>query len=365
VVLSFKRWQRLFEGDPGALGKTLKLNDEVYTIIGVMPPRFGWWTDDGVWLPLDRTARDAQALFPIVRLAPGASTSAAELQLKALFVEAAKDKTARLPDDDFSATLTNYMDVTVASGEMRQTLQLLFGAVGFLLLIACANVANLQLAKATTRAREITIRMAVGAQRGHIWRQLLTESVMLSALGGLLGLVFAYWMTRLMVTLMPSNFVPNESRIEVNAGVLVFCFAVSMVTGILFGLAPAAQASRQNIADSLKEDARGATMTQGGRLRAMLVVAEVALAVVLLERRGVLLRRVVVLDDGRATAPCRVGPSLDDAVGDLVALEPRAIVLREQLTLVPEHLVQVPRAAERVARQIREPCAVHQRCRKL
>ena len=297
VVLSFKRWQRLFEGDPGAIGKTLKLNDDVYTIIGVMPPRFGWWTEDGVWLPLNHTARDAPALFPIVRMAPGASTAAAEQQLHALFVEAAKDKTARLPNDDFTVTLTNYMDITVASGEMRQSLQLLFGAVGFLLLIACANVANLQLAKATTRAREITIRMAVGAQRGHIWRQLLTESVLLSVLGGLIGLVFAYWITRLMVTLMPQNLVPNESRIEVNAGVLLFCFAVSVVTGILFGLAPAAQASRQNIADSLKEDARGATMTQGGRLRAMLVVVEVALAVVLLVSASLTIRSFISLQN--------------------------------------------------------------------
>ncbi len=297
VVLSFKRWQRLFEGDPGVIGKTLKLNDDVYTIIGVMPSRFGWWTEDGVWLPLNHTARDAQALFPIVRMAPGASTAAAEQQLHALFVEAAKDKTARLPNDDFTATLTNYMDITVASGEMRQSLQLLFGAVGFLLLIACANVANLQLAKATTRAREITIRMAVGAQRGHIWRQLLTESVLLSVLGGLIGLAFAYWITRLMVTLMPQNLVPNESRIEVNAGVLLFCFAVSVVTGILFGLAPAAQASRQNIADSLKEDARGATMTQGGRLRAMLVVVEVALAVVLLVSASLTIRSFISLQN--------------------------------------------------------------------
>ena len=295
VVLSFKRWQRLFEGDPGAIGKTLKLNDGIYTIIGVMPPRFGWWTSDGVWLPLDRTSRDNSALFPIVRLAPGTSAAAAEQQLTALFVEAAKDKKSRLPADDFKATLTNYMDVTVASGEMRQSLQLLFGAVGFLLLIACANVANLQLAKATTRTREITIRMAVGAQRSHIWRQLLTESVMLSVIGGLLGLVFAYWITRLMVTLMPTNLVPNESRIEVNAGVLLFCFAVSVVTGILFGLAPAAQASRQNLSDSLKEDARGATITQGGRLRAILVVAEVALAVVLLVSASLTIRSFLSL----------------------------------------------------------------------
>src|SRR5262245_39694445 len=210
TVLSFKRWQRLFNGDPNALGKTLRLNDEVYRIIGVMPPRFGWWTDNGVWLPMGRIARDAQMVFPIVRLKPGATAAAAEQQLHTLHLEVAKNPVARFPNEEFTTKLTNYLDITVASGEMRQSLRLLFGAVGFLLLIACANVANLQLAKATARAREISIRLALGAGRAQIVRQLLTESVLLSVLGGLLGLLFAYWITDLMVRLMPSNFVPNE-----------------------------------------------------------------------------------------------------------------------------------------------------------
>ena len=290
VVLSYKRWQRLFSADPAALGKKLRLNDEDYTIIGVMSDRFGWWTSDGVWIPMRRATGDSQLVFPIVRLAAGATTAAAEQQLQGLLVETAKAKSARMPSDDFKALLTNYMDVTVASGEMRQSLQLLFGAVGFLLLIACANVANLQLAKATTRAREITIRLAVGARSSNIWKQLLTESVVLSMVGGGLGLVFAYWITRLMVTLMPSNLVPNESRIEVNGGVLAFCFVVSVVTGILFGLAPAIQAAKQNLADSLKDEARGSIGAHSGRVRALLVVTEVALAVVLLVSASLTIR---------------------------------------------------------------------------
>ena len=151
---------------------------------------------------------------------------------------------------------------------MQRSLQLLFGAVGFLLLIACANVANLQLAKATARTREMAIRLSMGARRGQIVRQLLTENVLVSMLGGLLGLLFAYWITQLMVALMPSFFVPNEARIEVNRYVLFFCVAVSTLTGVLFGLAPALQSSRPDLVAALKDDARSGA--SGGRTRAAL-----------------------------------------------------------------------------------------------
>src|SRR5262245_2975590 len=169
---------------------------------------------------------------------------------------------------------------------MRQSLQLLFGAVGFLLLIACANVANLQLAKATARTREMAIRLSMGARRGQIVRQLLTENVLVSLLGGLLGLLFAYWITQLMVALMPSFFVPNEARIEVNRYVLFFCVTVSALTGILFGLVPALQSSRPNLVGTLKDEAREFSALIGGRTRASLVVVEVALSVVLLVSAG-------------------------------------------------------------------------------
>lgn len=295
AVLSFTRWQRLFNGDPNALGKTLRLNDEMYTVIGVMPPRFGWWTESGLWLPMGRITRDAPAVFPIVRLKTGVTVSAAEQQLHALHLEVAKDPAARFPNEEFTTTLTNYLDITSASGEMQQSLRLLFGAVGFLLLIACANVANLQLAKATARAREISIRSALGAGRARIVRQLLVESVLLSLLGGLLGLLFAYWITQLMTTLMPGNFVPNESRIEVNRLVLLFCAGVSVLTGILSGLAPAFQSSRLNLVDKLKEEGRGSSTAAGGKVRAALVVVEVALAVVLLVSASLTIRSFVAL----------------------------------------------------------------------
>ncbi len=297
AVISFRRWQRLFGGDPNVLGKTLRLNDQPHTIIGVMPPRFGWWTDSGVWLPLGVDSRDTQSVFPITRLKPGVASTAAEQQLHALQLELAKANPSGFPRDAFTSQLTNYLDITVASGTMQRSLILLFGAVGFLLLIACANVANLQLARATARAREMAIRLSMGARRGQIVRQLLTENVMVSLLGGLLGMLFAYWITQLMVTLMPTFFVPNEARIEVNRYVLFFCVAVSALTGILFGLAPALQSSRPDLVTALKDDARSSGASAGGRTRALLVIVEVALSVVLLVSAGLTIRSFMALQE--------------------------------------------------------------------
>jgi predicted permease len=298
VVLSFKRWQRLFSGDPSVLGKTLRLNDQPHTIIGVMPPRFGWWTDDGMWLPLGVVdSQESQSVFPITRLKPGVSSSAAEQQLHVLHQELAKANPSRYPSEQFSTLLTNYLDITAASGTMQRSLRLLFGAVGFLLLIACANVANLQLARATARAREMAIRLSIGARRGQLVRQLLTESVLVSLAGGLLGLLFAFWITNLMVALMPSFFVPNEARIEVNRYVLFFGLLVSVLTGILFGLAPALQCSRPNLVDALKDESRGSSALTGGKMRAALVIAEVAMSVVLLVSAGLTIRSFVALQN--------------------------------------------------------------------
>ena len=276
TVLSFRRWQRLFGGDTNILGRTLRLNDQLHTIIGVMPPRFGWWTDDGVWLPLGRDSGDSQSVFPIVRLKPGVTASVAEQQLHALHLELAKANPSGFPQDDFTTRLTNYLDITAASGEMQRSLQLLFGAVGFLLLIACANVANLQLARATSRAREMAIRLSIGAGRGQLVRQLLTESLLVSLLGGL-------------------DYVPNEARIQINGHVLLFSVIVSVLTGILFGLAPALQLSRPSLVEALKDEARGSSASSGGRTRAMLVVAEVALSAVLLVSAGLTIRSFIAL----------------------------------------------------------------------
>ena len=295
TVMSFRRWQKLFGSDTNILGKTLRLDDLPHAIIGVMPPRFGWWTDDGVWLPMGIDSRDQRGVFPITRLKPGVSASVAEQQLHSLQLQLAKENPSGFPQEKFTTLLTNYLDITAASGEMQRSLQLLFGAVGFLLLIACANVANLQLARATSRAREMAIRLSVGAGRGRLVRQLLTESVLVSLLGGLLGLLFAFWITSLMVALMPGFYVPNEARIEVNSYVLFFCVIVSALTGILFGLVPALQSSRPDLVEALKEEARGSSASAGGRTRSLLVIAEVALSVVLLVSAGLTIRSFVAL----------------------------------------------------------------------
>ena len=296
VVLSHRLWLRLFEGNPSAVGRTLQLNGQPHTIIGVMPPRFGWYGNDGFWLPLAPARTDVLFVNPIMRLAPSVSPAAAEEQLKAFHQRLAKEKPSTFPPQGFTTRLRNYLDVTVASGEMRTSLQLLLGAVGFLLLIACANVANLQLARGTARTREMAVRMSIGAGRRRLLRQLLTESTLLSLVGGVLGVLFAFGAIRTIVSLMPEFYVPNESRVTINLPVLGFSILVSLLTGILFGLVPALRMSRPDIADALKAGRSTGFESDGGRSRHVLVIAEVALSVVLLVSAGLTIRTFFVLN---------------------------------------------------------------------
>ena len=282
IVLSYKAWQRLFDGSPKALGKTLTLDDQPFTVIGVMPPRFGWFTNEGGWVTLPEDSRDDRGVAAIVRLNKGISPKVAEAQLQALYAQLAQQRPDDFPKTGFSTTLHNYLDITVASGEMQSSLQLLFGAVGFLLLIACANVANLQLARGTARAQEIAVRMSIGAGRGRVFRQLLTESLALSLAGGVLGILFALGITKAVVALMPEFYVPNEARITVNVYVLVFSACISALTGIVFGLVPALRCSRPDLVDALKDAGRSMSGNAGGRTRQALVIAEIALSVIML-----------------------------------------------------------------------------------
>jgi putative ABC transport system permease protein len=296
VVLSHRLWLRLFNGDPGAIGKALRLNDRPHTIVGVMPPRFGWYGNEGVWLPLGTSQRAGRVVIPIMRLAPGVTPKAAEAQLHALYQQLARENPSAYPRDGFTTTLVNYLDITVASGEMRTSLQLLFGAVVFLLLIACANVANLQLARGTARSREMAVRMSIGAGRRRLVRQLLTENVLLSVVGGALGVLFAFSATNAIVALMPEFYVPNESRVTMNVPVLLFSLAVSVLTGVIFGVAPALQASKPDLTDALKEGGRsGGAGARSGRIRSVLVVVEVALSVVLLVSAALTVRTFLAL----------------------------------------------------------------------
>jgi predicted permease len=283
VVLSYGFWQRFFSGDPHAIGRTVTLDDVPRTVIGVMPPRFGWWTNEAFWLPLRSDMKDTTGLAVIMRLAPGVMPHAAEQQLNQLNIQFAAERPGDYPKGQLRTVLLNYLDITTASGDMANSLHLLFAAVGLLLLIACVNVANLQLARTTGRAREIAMRLAIGAGRGRLVRQLLTESVLLSVAGGILGVLFAVAATRLIVVLLPPDYVPNESRITINGWVLLFSLGVSMLTGILFGLAPALRSSRPDLVGTLKDGGGGATGSMhGGAMRSWLVVAEISLSVILL-----------------------------------------------------------------------------------
>jgi putative ABC transport system permease protein len=297
IVLSYKAWFRYFDGSPDALGKTLVINDREVTVIGVMPPRFGWFTSDGGWMPFTRNPTPERWVLPIVRLKPGITSAVVTEQLQAVESRLQGEYPSDFPKNSRVAIhLNNYMDITVASGDMSNSLALLFGAVGFLLLIACANVANLQMARATSRSREIALRMSIGASRGRVLRQLLTESMLLSAVGGLLGIAVAIVLTKAVVAIMPDFYVPNEARITVNGYVLAFSAAVSIATGILFGLVPALQCSRQDMVEDLKGTGRGSgDSSAGGRTRGTLVVVEVALSVVLLVGASLSIRGFVNL----------------------------------------------------------------------
>jgi predicted permease len=283
AVASYGFWQRVFGGQPNILGAKIVLDDVPHTIIGVMPPRFGWYTQTGVWVPLSMDLKNGSGLNVIMRLASGVTPAAASGALQELNLRLAEQQPEHFPKGPFRSSLINYLDITVASGEMTNSLHMLLAAVGFLLLIACANVANLQLARTASRMREIAMRLSIGAGRARIVRQLLTESVLLSVLGGAAGVLFAIGLTRAMVALMPGFYIPGEARIEMNGWVLAFSFGVSLCTGVLFGLAPALECTRPNLTAVLNEGARGSgSSRRGGRMRGALVTAEVALSVILL-----------------------------------------------------------------------------------
>jgi predicted permease len=305
-------------------------------VIGVMPPRFGWYGSESFWLPLSLARADLPWMAPIVRLAPGVSKDAAEEQLRAFHQRLAQERPSAFPSQGFTTTLANYLDMTVASGEMRTSLQLLLGAVAFLLLIACANVANLQLARGTARAREMAVRMSIGADRGRLVRQLLTESVLLSLAGGLLGVLFAFAATRAIVGLMPEFYVPNESRVTINIPVMLFSLVLSVLTGIIFGLVPALEASRPDLTEELKASRSTAGGSRGGRTREVLVVAEVALSVVLLVSASLTIRTFLVLQNAdpgiRADRVLLVGVPL--AARKYTTLEQRNLFTQQLLERV-------------------------------
>jgi putative ABC transport system permease protein len=292
VVLSYELWQRRFGRDPLILNQTLTLNDRPYTVIGVMPVDFGLSRRTELWVPVGQLAgqpsiksRDNHpGLRGVARLKEGVTLEQARADLDSIAAQLEQ----QYPDSNQNIgvriipLLENYV------GDVRRMLWILLGAVGLVLLIACANVANLMLARATSRQREMAVRVALGASRWRVMRQLLTESLVLALAGGGLGLLIAQWGVELILAFSKDS-VPRTSEIGLDNRVLIFTIAVSMLTGIIFGLAPALQASRTDVQDALKETARSVS---GGRhrLRQVLVVAEVSLTLVLLIGAGLLIR---------------------------------------------------------------------------
>jgi len=301
IVLGHSLWQRRFGGDPNIVGRTVQLNSRPYTIVGVMGPDFRPLPSALVdpqgqfYRPIaeayDDTQRDARHVRAIARLKPGVSLAQARNDLTLI--------AQRLEHEHPTTNKDRGVEVVTMSDEIvggiRPTLLMVFGAVVFVLLVACANVANLLLARSSVRFKEITIRSAIGAVRSQLIRQLLTESLVLSIVGGLVGLLLAVWGTAL-VSAAGEKINPMFQEIHLDVRVLGFTVGLTLLTGLIFGIAPALQISKPNLSESLKESGRSSgTSATRNRLRSILVVSEIALTLVLLVCAGLLIRTVMRL----------------------------------------------------------------------
>ena len=307
AVLSDGSWRMRFAGRSDVIGRTVHFNGEATTIIGVMPPEVAYPERAEVWVPPHwrvpddpllgpaqdpSTERTHSYFFVVGRLKPGVSMAAAQADMDAVALGLERD----FPNDNQNAGVNLVSLRSDLVADVRPMVMLLFAAVGLVLMIATANVSGLLVARASARHQEIALRMALGATRGRILVQLLTESVLLASLGGAFGVLLAMWLVGLLVALSPSSLtIAGDIRIDVP--VLLFALVVSMAAGVLFGLAPARQLSRVDVHDDLKQSARGGSASGQRRLRAGLVASEIAISLVLLIAAGLTIRSFIRLQD--------------------------------------------------------------------
>jgi putative ABC transport system permease protein len=300
VVLSHGFWQRVYGRDPGVIGRPVTLDGKIHTIVGVMPEGFSIRTTElaesraELWMPFSLVPGSRVGmggfLNVVARLAPGASSAQAQAELSAIARRIENEH--RSYSRDWAVNVIPLLDATVK--DVRTALLVLFGAVGILLLIACANVANLLLSRAATRQQELAIRRSLGATTGRLVRQFLTEGFVLAAAGGAIGVLLAMWGTQLLVSTLPAGFdLPRTREIDVDVRILVFAFLVTILTAILFGLVPTLSSAPSAPQIALRDWTRGSSSARSGnRFRGALIVSEVALALVLLGSAGLLGRSV-------------------------------------------------------------------------
>jgi len=300
TVLTYGMWQRRFGGDPGVIGRALTLNGDSYTVIGVLPANFQFALRPAdLFIPYQPTQNQLTRRFMhgtnlIGRLKDGKSVNDAQSEMNLI-----AGRIEQQHNDSHAGVKARVVPLQEeVIGNVRPILLVLLGAVGFVLLIACANVASLLLTRSLSRQKEVAIRSALGASRWRVVRQLMTESLLLSLAGGLAGLLIAYWGVPALVAVLPQsqlNAMPFLKTLHLNAGVLAFSFGLSLLTGLIFGLAPALQSSKLDLNEALKEGGRQTSIGAGQRLRGAMVVTEIALAVVLLIGAGLMMKSLLRL----------------------------------------------------------------------
>jgi putative ABC transport system permease protein len=295
TLISYGTWQHRFGADPNIVGKPIVLDDKAYTVIGVLPESFAHQGPPPLWIlmgPFDWKGRDVRTGGNVIaRLKPGVTIEQARSDMNRI----AQELRQEYPAENAGANTINVLSLQDSiTRNVSTALKILFGAVGLVLLIACANVANLLLARAAGRRKEFAVRAALGASRFRIARQMLVESLVLAITGGVLGLLLATW-TISLLSRVAHETVPRMSALKLDGRVLAFSFFVSVLTGILFGVLPALRASKTDLQDTLKDSSATTTDAKGKRLRGILVVAEVAFSVALLVGAGLLVKSMFVL----------------------------------------------------------------------